>query len=327
MRRREFIAALGGAAAWPLATRAQQPAKIPRTGGLWHTGNEQQAAIFLGGLRQGLKDFGYIEGKTIELLNRFVDEHYDRFDGLAAELVEAKVDIIAASVGLAALAAKRATTTIPVVFVVAGDPVSSHLVDSLAHPGGNLTGLSIQFTELTGKHLELLKDCLHDLLSVVLLYNPNSLAARLVVTDAQSASRSLNVGLSLVEARAPDELQQAFLLIAQRHPDAVLIGIDPMLHNERRRIAELAVRHRLSTIGPASEMAEAGLLMTYGPDVFEMWRRSAIYVDKILKGAKPEDLPVEQPTKFKLTINARTAHEVGVTIPPSLLARADEVIE
>src|SRR5262249_30542522 len=158
--------------------------------------------------------------------------------------------------------AKRATTTIPVVFVVAGDPVSSpHLVDSLAHPGGNLTGLSTMFTELTGKHLELLKDCLPSLSSAVLLYNPNSLAARLVVSDAQSPSRSLNIGLSLVEARAPAELQNAFLVIAQRQPGAVLVGIDPMLQNERKQIAELAIAHRLPTIGFTPDMAEAGLLM------------------------------------------------------------------
>jgi len=305
----------------------QHPEKIPRIGTLWPTGNEQEAAIFLGGLRQGLHDLGYVEGKNIELLNRFANEHYDRFEPLATELVEANVSVIVAGVGFAALAAKRATTTIPVVFAVAGDPVSSHLVDSLARPGRNLTGISIMFTELTGKYLELLKDCLHSLSSVVLLYNPNSLAAQSVVSDAQSASRALNIGLSLVEARAPEELQRAFLAIAQRQPDAVLIGIDPMLQNERKQIAELAVSHRLPTIGFAPDMAQAGLLMSYGPELFEIWRRAAAYVDKILKGAKPGDLPVERPTKFRLALNMRTAHAIGVTIPPSLLARADEVIE
>lgn len=232
-----------------------------------------------------------------------------------------------AGVGVAALAAKRATATIPVVFVVAGDPVGSHLVGSLAHPGGNLTGLSAMFTELTGKHLELLKDCLHSLSSVVLLYNPNSGVARFVISNAQSASHSLNVSLSLVEVRAPEELQQAFLVIAQSQPNAVLVGVDPMLDNERKQIAELAVAHRLPTIGFAPEMAEAGLLMTYSPELFDLWRRAAAYVDKILKGAKPGDLPIEQPTKFNLAVNMRTAREIGVSIPDSIQLRADKVIE
>ena len=193
MRRRAFIAGLGGAVAWPIVARGQQPGKIWKIGVLWHAANEQQEAVFLNPLRQGLNHLGYIEGKNIEVLNRFADEHYDRFDALAKDLIDAKVDVIVASIGFAALAAKRATSTIPIVFVAVPDPIGLHLVESLAHPGGNLTGFATMSADLVAKRLALLRDCLPKLSSVVLLHNPKSEVAGLVVGDAQNAARSANI--------------------------------------------------------------------------------------------------------------------------------------
>src|SRR6476659_6274914 len=296
MRRREFIAAIGGAAAWPVVGRAEQSGKIPKVGVLWHAGNEQEEAVFLGALRQGLNYLGCTEGKNIEVLNRFADEHYDRFDALAKELIDAKVDVIVASIGFAALAAKRATSTIPIVFVAVPDPIGLHLVESLAHPGGNLTGFATLSGDLVAKRLELLRDCLPKLSSVVLLHNPKSEVAGLVVGDAQTAARSANINLSLVEAQNPDELEAAFLRIVGRKPDAVMIGVDAMLYNERAKVAKLAIAHRLPAIGGTAQQAQAGLLMSYGADGIDIFRRSAIFVDKVLRGANPSDLPVEQPT-------------------------------
>ena len=327
VRRRTFIAGLGSAAAWPMLARAQQSGKTPRIGVLWHAANEQEEAVFLNALRQGLNYLGYIEGKNIEVLNRFAGEHYDRFDALAKDLIDAKVDVIVASTGFAALAAKRATSTIPIVFVAVPDPIGLHLVESLAHPGGNLTGFATMSADLVAKRLELLRDCLPKLSSVVLLHNPKSEVAGLVVGDAQNAARSANIKLSLVEAQTSDELEPAFLTIVGRKPDAVIVGVDAMLYNERAKIAELAIAHRLPVIAGTAQQAQAGLLMSYGADGIDIFRRAAIFVDKILKGAKPGDLPVEQPTKFQLIVNSRTAHEIGVAIPDSIELRADEVIE
>jgi len=327
MKRRAFIAGLGSAAALPLLAWGQQSGKTPRIGVLWHAANEQDEAVFLNPLRQGLNYLGYIEGKNIEVLNRFADEHYDRFDALAKDLIDAKVDVIVASIGFAALAAKRATSTIPIVFVAVPDPIGLHLVESLAHPGGNLTGFATMSADLVAKRLELLRDCLPKLSSVVLLHNPKSEVAGLVVGDAQNAARSANIKLSVVEAQTSDELEAAFLTIVGRNPDAVIVGVDAMLYNERAKIAELAIAHRLPVIAGTAQQAQAGLLMSYGADGIDIFRRAAIFVDKILKGAKPGDLPVEQPTKFQLIVNSRTAHEIGVAIPGSIELRADEVIE
>jgi putative ABC transport system substrate-binding protein len=293
---------------------------------LWHTANEREEATFLSALQQGLADNGYIKGKNIEVLNAFADGHYDRFEALAKDLIDANGDVIVASVGPAALGAKRASAKIPVVFVTAADAVGEHLVDSLAHPGGNLTGFSTMMSDLTAKRLQLLKDCLPRLSSVVLLYNPSSPVAAKDIAEVQAAARSLNATLSLVEAREPNLLEEAFLTISQRRPDAMIIGVDAMLYNERKRTAELAAQYRLPAIA-GGEAALAGMLMSYGADLPDLFRRAANYVDKILKGAKPGDLPVEQPTKFDLMVNLVTAKALGLTVPPSVLARADKVIE
>jgi len=241
MRRREFLAGIGSTAAWPVMSLGQQAGKIRKIGVLWHAGNEQEEAIYLGALRQGLRDVGYIDGKNIELLNRFADEQYDRFDALATELVAAKVDVIVAIVPPSVIAAKKATSTIPIVFIGNADPVGLHHVNSLAHPGGNLTGLSGMFTELTAKQLGILKDALPTLTSVALLTNPSSPLARAYADNAQTASLSANVKLSIVDIGRPDELKHVFSTIAEQKSGAAILSADGMLYNERKQVADLAI--------------------------------------------------------------------------------------
>jgi putative ABC transport system substrate-binding protein len=320
--RRAFIAGLGGAAAWPLVARAQQSGKIPRVGVLWHAGNEQEEAIYLGALQKGLNDLGYVEGKNIELVNRFADEHYDRFDALAAELVEAKVDVIVGSLPSAALAAKRASTTIPVVVAYGAE----YLIRDLAHPGGNVTGLSSMLFDLAGKHLEILKDAIVNLSTVALLYNAN-LSISYYLSQAQKAAVSLQVSLDEVDVRSPDDLEQGFSAIAKAHADAVLLTPDGLFYQQRERIAQAALANRVPSIGWNAQFADAGMLMSYGADAPDLFRRAAIYLDKILKGVNPADLPVEQPTKFEFIINLKTAKALNLAVPPSVLARADKIIE
>jgi putative tryptophan/tyrosine transport system substrate-binding protein len=326
MRRREFIAGLGGAAAWPLVARAQQSGKISRVGVLWHAGNEQEEAIFLDALRKGLSDLGYAEGKNIELINRFADEHYDRFDRLAAELVDAKVAIIVASIPPAAFAAKRATTTIPVVLAYGGDFQAQGLAQSLAHPGGNVTGLSGMFTDLATKQLQILKDSIANLTAVAVLFNAKSTLSSFIA-QAQSATGSLQISLHVVNVGSVDGLDQAFSTIANSHADAVLIPPDGLFFQQRERIAQLALANRVPTFAWTADIANAGVLMSYGADGPDLFRRTAGYVDKIFKGANPADLPIEQPTKFEFVINLKTAKAINVAIPPIVLARADKIIE
>jgi putative tryptophan/tyrosine transport system substrate-binding protein len=253
---------------------------------------------------------------------------YDRFDALAAELVEAKVDVIFASVPRAALAAKRASAKTPVVVglgieYLVGAP---GLVDNLSRPGGNITGLSSMFFDLAGKQLEILKDCVADLSAVALLFNAN-LSSRRYISETQKATDSLGISLHVVEVRSPDDLDRGFSEIGKGHVNAVLLTPDPMFVNERRRIAQLALAERVPIIAWSPEVTEAGALMSYGANTPDLFRRAANYIDKILKGASPGDLPIEQPVKFDFAINLRTAKTLGLTIPPSLLVRATEVIE
>jgi putative ABC transport system substrate-binding protein len=327
MRRREFIMLLGGiSAAWPLNAGDQQITKVPRIGVLWHAGNEQEEAMNLGALRKGLNDLGYVEGKNIELMNRFADEHYDRFDALVAKLVEAKVDIIVASIGFAAFSAKRATTKIPIVLAYGGDFVAAGLAQSLAHPGGNVTGLSGVFIDLAAKYVEILKDSIANLSVVALLYNAKQ-NWRAFVSEVQNAADSLRISLHVVEVGSPDQLREGFSAIANSHAQAVLLTPDGMFYQQRMRIADLAIANGVPTIGWMGEVAEAGALVSYGADTPDLFRRAATYVDKILKGADPSDLPIEQPTKFEFIINLKTAKAIGLTILPSVLARTDKVIE
>jgi ABC-type uncharacterized transport system substrate-binding protein len=294
---------------------------------LWHAGNEQEEALYLGALRKGLSDLGYIEGKNIELVNRFADEHYDRFDALAAGLVQAKVDVIVASIPPAAAAAKRHTNRIPIVFALAADPVGAHLVDSLAHPGSNVTGLSNVTLDLAAKHLEFLRDCFPKLSAIALLGNPNYDIFQQYLSATRDTAKKLGIGVRVVEAPSPDALARGFSDIASAPPDAVMLMPDAMFFNERTNIARLALAHKIPTITWNSDMTKAGILMSYGAILSDLFRRTATYVDKILKGAKPADLPVEQPVEFDFVVNLKTAKALALTIPPSVLARADEVIE
>jgi putative tryptophan/tyrosine transport system substrate-binding protein len=329
MRRREFITLVGGAAAWPLAVRAQQPTRvIPRIGILWHAANEDEEAPYLGPFRQGLKDLGYIESENIALENRFAAEHYERFDGLASELVQLKVDVLVAVTQPAALAAQRATTTIPVVFILVPDPVASKLVKSLAHPGGNITGLSNVGFDVSAKRVELLKQMAPSLSRIALLVNPGDPeVTRRTFDESRAAADRLNLTLEQVEAKSPSELEQAFSMIVEKKFDGVVVANDPMLFNQRQRMGDWAISRKLPTMMFNGEMPKSGGLMSYSASNSALFYRAAAFVDKLLKGAKPADLPVELPTKFELVINLETAKALNLTVPQNLLVAADELIE
>jgi putative ABC transport system substrate-binding protein len=331
MRRRDFITGLGGAAAtaaWPLAGRAQGTAKVPRLGVLWHAANIEQETIYLGALRQGLHDFGYAEGKNIALDMRFPAEQYDRFFTLAAELAQLEPDVLVSAAGIAAVACHKATTTIPLVFVNVPDPVGRKLVASLNRPGGHATGLSNMAVDLTKKRIELAKEMIAGMSRVALLVNvSDEVGSRAFIADGEAAARQLGITVVPVGVRGRDELEGAIAKISEDRFQAVAVTIDGLFFVERQRIAELALARRLPTIVPSKEMLDAGALISYGPNTPGLYRRAAYFVDRILKGAKPADLPVEQPTTFELLINLKTASALGLELPPTLLARADEVIE
>jgi putative ABC transport system substrate-binding protein len=328
-RRREVIAAIASAAAgWPFDARAQQPGRFARIGYLMATAREHRLARKnLNAFREQLRELGYIEGQNLVIEQRFAERDFDRLPQLVAELIRLRVDIIVASPTPAAVAAKKATDTIPIVMINTGDPVGLGLVASLARPGGNVTGLSYSVgLETFGKGVELLKDAVPNLHWVAVLSNPANPAHALAIKNVEVAARALNLQLQLLEARAPDEFEAAFESMAQ-HVGAVMITPDTLTVSHAARLAELAVGKRLPSMHAFKEEVEAGGLISYGPSFSEPWRRAAGFVDKLLKGASPAELPVEQPTRFELVINLRTAKELGITIPPSLLARADEVIE
>ncbi|MGH2360820.1 MAG: ABC transporter substrate-binding protein, partial [bacterium] len=312
----------------PRAGEAQQAANIPRIGFLSASSlSDPRTLRFLEAFRQGLRELGYAEGQNIAIESRFAEGKWDQLPGLAAELVRVKVDVIVTYTTPATQAAKQATGTIPIVVATVIDPVAAGLVASLAHPGGNITGLSQMVPELVGKQLEVLKEVAPKISRVALLSNPANPAHALAIRDVKAAARSLGVQLQLLEARGPSEIESAFAAMTTERAGAVIVLVDSMLIDHRTRIADLAARRRLPTVSATIETAEAGGLMAYGPSVRDMFRRAAAYVDKILKGAKPADLPIEQPTKFELVINLRTARALGLTIPQSLLFRADEVIQ
>ena len=312
----------------PLTGEAQHAATIPRIGFLYPSSlSDSGTARFLEAFRQGLRELGYAEGQNIAIESRFAEGKWDQLPGLAAELVRVKVDVIVTYTTPATQAAKQATGTIPIVVATVIDPVAAGLVASLAHPGGNITGLSQMVPELVGKQLEVLKEVAPKISRVALLSNPANPAHALAIRDVKAAARSLGVQLQLLEARGPSEIESAFAAMTTERAGAVIVLVDSMLIDHRTRIADLAARRRLPTVSATIETAEAGGLMAYGPSVRDMFRRAAAYVDKILKGAKPADLPIEQPTKFELVINLRTARALGLTIPQSLLFRADEVIQ
>jgi putative ABC transport system substrate-binding protein len=329
VHRRAFLTALGGSVlAAPLAAEAQQAAKVARIG---YLGPNLAASPHLPeAFRHGLRDLGYVEGRTVVIEYRDAEGKFERLPALAAELVALKVDIIVAGGTPQPLAARQATGTIPIVFAGAVDPVGSGLVASLARPGGNITGLSLLTPELVGKCLEQLKQAVPGVSRVAVLWQPGGLGERTdkdMLKGAEVAARALGVGLQIVEARGPADFDRAFSDMTRARAGALTVLPSNMFFNERRRLVDLAAKNRLPAVYPLREYVDAGGLMAYGSDLADLFRRAAFYVDKILKGAKPGDLPIEQPTKFELVINVKTAKALGLTIPDSLLRRADEVIQ
>jgi putative tryptophan/tyrosine transport system substrate-binding protein len=279
-------------------------------------------------LEQGLKDLGYIDGRTIELEHRFPNEIPERFAALAAELAALKVDVLVAVSDSAAVAAQHATTTIPIVFIAVPDPIGAKLVTSLAHPGGNITGLTTIATELSGKRLSLFKEAFPRMTRVALLVNANDQQAmHRHIDETQTAASALGLSVHPVEVRSLEEFERAFDRIADARLEGIAVTANALLWQGRTLPAQLALVRRLPLMGVSRAFMEPGALMTYGPDLPAIFRRAAVYVDKILKGEKPANLPVEQPTKFELIVNLKTANALGITIPPSIMVRADEVIE
>ncbi len=310
----------------PLAAKAQAPAKVPRIGFLWArspTDNPYALEAF----RQGLRELGYVEGQTIAIEYRFAEGRPERLPGLAADLVRLKVDVIVTGPSPAPEAAKQATSTIPLVLAVTSDPVAQGLVASLARPGGNITGLASIGGEIVGKQLELLKEIAPKVSRVAVLQNPSDDSHPPVLRQAEGAARALGVQLQILEARSPAEIDAAFAAMRRQRAGGVLVLRDGLFLVQRTQIAILAAKNRLPAVYGLREHAEAGGLMAYGASLSHMYRRAAIYVDKILKGAKPADLPVEQPTTFEFVINLMTAKALGLTIPQSVLMRADELIQ
>jgi putative ABC transport system substrate-binding protein len=330
VKRRDFITLLGGAAAWPLAARAQQAGKVPRIGYMV-TGSLESPdqRILLDAFRQGLHEHGYVEGQNVVIDYRAADGKIDRFPEVARALVRLSPDLIWAPNTPAARAAKQVTTTIPIVVPVMGDPVSDGLVASLARPGGNVTGMTFLGPELAAKRLELLKEALPGISHVAALWHPGAYGEptmREMMRNIEAAAGALRVQLRLVEVREAADFARAFSTRAAERTDALFILPSPMLFTERRQIVDLAARHRLPSIAMAREFVELGGLMAYGASITDLNRRAGDYVDRILRGTKPADLPVEQPTKYELVINLKAAKALGLTVPPALLFQADEVL-
>src|SRR5262245_14745578 len=325
MRRREFITLLGGAAAWPIAARAQQVGKLPTIGFLGEStpaSQSQRTAAFV----QRLRELGWIESHTITIDYRWAEGRADRFAEIATEFARLKVNVIVTSSTPAILAAKQATSVIPVIFAIAADPVGTGLVASLARPGGNVTGLSIQSTDIAAKRLELLREVIPHLRRLAVIADASNPASALEVGEIHAAARALGLEVMVLGIRQAEDIAPAFEALDKR-ADAAYLATAPLVLTNRIRINTLALGARLPTMYSGREYVESAGLMSYGPNRPDLFRRAAEYVDKILRGAKPSDLPVEQPTKFDLVINLTTAKALGLTVPPSLLARADEVIE
>ena len=331
MRRREFIALLGGAAApsllWPLAARAQQPA-MPVIGSLSSVSPEGWVER-MRGFRQGLHEAGYVEGENVAIDYRWAENQLDRLPGLAADLVRRRVALVFAHGGTApAIAAKAATTAMPIVFLVPEDPVKLGLVASLSRPGGNLTGVNLIIGELMSKRLALLRELVPGMSRIAVFVNPaNPARAEAQAGEAQAAGRAMGLQVRIFNAGTAREISAAFATFADERPDALFVSPDPFFVVRRVQLATLAARHAIPSSFSVRELPEAGALMSYGTNIMDSYRQAGVYAGRILKGAKPADLPVVQSTKFELVINAETARMLGLTVPPSLLAVADEVIE
>jgi ABC-type uncharacterized transport system substrate-binding protein len=324
MNRRAVILLAGGAAAWPLAARAQQAAKLPVVGFLGANSPSAQNQ-FNAAFENRLRELGWMDGRTVRIEYRWAEGRASRYSEIAAEFVSRKVDVIVTA-GSGAFAVKRATSVIPVVFIAAADPVSSGIVKSLARPGGNITGLSQQSSDLVGKRLELLREVVPGLSRLAILANLGNPGLKVETAEVQEAARTLGLDVATLEIHSASDIVPA-LQALQGHADGLYVCGDPLITSNRVRINTLTLSARLPAIFNFREHVEAGGLISYGPDFSDVFRRAAEYLDKILRGAKPGDLPVEQPTKFNLVINVLTAKVLGLTVPPMLLARADEVIE
>src|SRR5262245_1916364 len=326
LRRREFVTLLGGAATWPLAARAQQPG-MPVIG-LLDPRSPHMLATPLRGFRQGLKDAGYVEGENVALEYRWAENQMDRLPALAAELVRRQVSMIAASTPVAAFAAKAATTTIPIVFLVNEDPVGLGLVASLARPGGNATGINIFTAEVAAKRLDLLRELVPRATRVGVLVNPaNVTSTESMLRDVTAAARAIGLQIRVLNASTSREIEAAFASFMHERPDALFVGTDPYFYSRRVQFAVLAAQHAIPATYSQRDFVEAGGLMSYGTNAEDAYRQMGVYAGRILKGTKPADLPVVQANKFELAINVPTARALGLTVPPSLLAIADEVIE
>jgi putative ABC transport system substrate-binding protein len=326
--RRAFLGSLVcGLLAAPGAAGAQQTGKVPRIG--WLGGPARETAeVFVREFQQGLKDLGWVEGQTIVIEWRFAGGRAERLPALAAELVRLRVDLIVTPSTPTILAAKNATTTIPIVTVGGGDPVELGLVASLARPGGNITGLTtVVSQEIAGKQLELLKETVPKVSRMAVLWNPTTRGNALALREAEIAARALGVELQVLEARSLNDFESAFSAMSKKRAGALLVLGDVMFTTHRRRLADLAAKNRLPAMYGARQSVDEGGLVSYGANGLDNFRRAAVYVDKILKGAKPSDLPIERPTKFELVINLKAAKALGLTIPPALLLRADQVID
>ena len=326
MQRREFITLLGSAAVmWPFTAPAQQSRKVSRVGYLGTSSSSLEAHV-LDAFRQKLRELGHVEGENVAIEYRWAEGQDDRLPELAVELVRLKPDVIVTRGTPGTLAAKQATNTIPIIFAGIGDPVNAGLVASYARPEGNVTGLTFTGPELEGKRLQILKEVVPGLSRVAALWNPVSMGGEFY-RQTQIAATALGVTLQPVEARRVDDLEQAFATIGGAHTDALIVLADPFLLSKRKQIVAFAANKRLPAVYPYREYVDAGGLSSYAPSTIDRILRTAVYVDKILRGAKPTDLPVEAPTKFELIINLKAAKALGLTIPESFLLRADEVIE
>jgi putative ABC transport system substrate-binding protein len=325
MQRRQFITLLGAAAAWPLAARAQQAGKVARLGFLGATFASSWASR-IEAFHAGLRDLGYVQGENIHIESRWADEQYDRLPALAAELVRLKVDVLLTYGTPGTLAAKRATTTIPIVMMYVGDALAAGIVASLARPGGNVTGSTYFLSELMAKRLELLKEAMPHIARVAVLVKPDNPLFKSTLPVLGTAANSLKLELQQFDAHGPSEFAGAFSAMSKSRAEAIVFQEDAVFLGNLKAIADLAAKHSLPFAG-SSEFADAGALIGYGADFLDMCRRAAVFADKILKGARPADVPVEQATKFETVLNITAAKSLGVAIPTSILLRADRVIE
>jgi putative ABC transport system substrate-binding protein len=325
MRRREFITFVSGAAAWPLTARAQQPA-MPVVGFL-HYGSPDKLGHLATAVREGLKEAGFVEGQNVAIEYRWAEGHYDRLPALVADLVHRKVMVITAGGNFAAGVAKKATATIPIVFTSGADPIKSGLIASLSRPGGNLTGVSFIAAEIAVKRLELTRELLPQASAVAMIVNPNFAGAETEFAEVELAGRNLGFRTTRLAASGTRELDAAFAIAEKQHIDVIMVGTDGFFIDRRNQIAALAIRHKVTGIYPFPDFPQAGGLMSYGPSLADGYRQAGVYTGRVLKGAKPAELPVIQPTKFELVINLKAAKAIGLAIPEKFLLRADALLE